>query len=37
MSQNLSTTMQTMGKKKEIKNSKLITEYMNVDHYHARA
>jgi methylphosphotriester-DNA--protein-cysteine methyltransferase len=36
MSQKLSTTRQMIKKKQEMKNSESITEYINVDHYHAR-
>jgi tellurite resistance protein len=36
MSQKLSTTMQVMKKKQDMKNSESITEYINDDHYNTR-
>lgn len=37
ISQKLSTTIQTMKKKEDTKNSESITEYINCDHYNVRA
>jgi hypothetical protein len=37
MSQKLSTTIQTMKKKQQMKNSESITEYINDDHYNKQA